>query len=67
MAQRPDPMLDRRLSEEIPGEALENLEVMCQNSRMRIELERFLHDGKTDAEVAVVTVSDLRRLVCVSS
>src|SRR5450432_2810779 len=58
MTQSPQPNLDPRLSGGFPAEALESLELWCQNTRTKIELDNFLRDGKTTAEVAVVRVYD---------
>ena len=58
MPQPPEPTLDSRLSQEFPARALENLELWCQNTRTRIELDTFLRGGKTTAEVAAVRVYD---------
>ena len=58
MSQPPQPMLDQKFSAEFPEGTAESLDLWCQNTRTRIELERFLAGGKTTAKVAVVRVYD---------
>lgn len=62
MTQPPEPTLDPRLSGEFPAGALESLDLWCQNTRTRIELDSFLRGGKTTAAVAVVRVYDAVRV-----
>ena len=62
MSQPPQPMLDRKFSDEFTAGMTDSLELWCRNTPTptRIELLRFLAGGKTTAKVAVVRVYDHR-------